>query len=283
MHLFPKWAEILDLDATVEGRDLPLGAEPAAYRDVVAEILGDDSIRGALVTTHKVGVIKHAADLFGELDDNARLCREVSCISKRAGRLIGHAKDPITAGRSLGRFVPRGARLPGVLCLGAGGAGTAITVCLLRRDPGPKRLAVVDREPGQIENLRAIHSELGAGDVEYHVTDEAAANDRLLESLPPGSLIINATGMGKDTPGSPLTDDALFPHGALGWELNYRGELDFLRQARRRAPERNLVVIDGWDYFLHGWIEVIAEVFDVAIGEGRFARLATAAAPLRPH
>jgi shikimate 5-dehydrogenase len=39
----------------------------------------------------------------------------------------------------------------------------------------------------------------------------------------------------------------------------------FLDQARAQAASRNLKLVDGWTYFLHGWTEVIAEVFDVAI------------------
>jgi shikimate 5-dehydrogenase len=69
--------------------------------------------------------------------------------------------------------------------------------------------------------------------------------------------------MGKDTPGSPITDGAVFPEQALVWELNYRGELDFLHQARRQETTRRLIVEDGWRYFIHGWTTVIEEVFDV--------------------
>ena len=58
---------------------------------------------------------------------------------------------------------------------------------------------------------------------------------------------------------------ASFPNGGLAWELNYRGDLVFLRQARAAAARRKLTVEDGWTYFLHGWTRVIADVFDVDI------------------
>ena len=54
-------------------------------------------------------------------------------------------------------------------------------------------------------------------------------------ALPPRSLVVNATGMGKDRPGSPLRAGAAFPERSAVWELNYRGELEFLRQARAQA------------------------------------------------
>jgi shikimate dehydrogenase len=90
-------------------------------------------------------------------------------------------------------------------------------------------------------------------------------NSRLLAQLPPGSLIINATGLGKDRPGSPLDNDALFPANSIVWELNYRGELDFLQQVKRQAVAQKLQVHDGWDYFIHGWTSVISDVFEVEI------------------
>ena len=59
-------------------------------------------------------------------------------------------------------------------------------------------------------------------------------------------------------------DAARFPERTVAWELNYRGDLAFLAQARDQA-DRGLAVHDGWAYFVHGWTRVIAEVFDTAI------------------
>jgi shikimate dehydrogenase len=94
--------------------------------------------------------------------------------------------------------------------------------------------------------------------------------------------VVNATGLGKDAPGSPLSEAARFPERALVWELNYRGELRFLQQARRQADDRSLEIHDGWRYFLHGWTEVISEIFELELTPERFERLAEAAEPERP-
>jgi len=59
--------------------------------------------------------------------------------------------------------------------------------------------------------------------------------------------------------------------------LNYRGELDFLHQALAQHQFRNLVVEDGWLYFLHGWTQVIAQVLKVQIGRELFDRLSDVA------
>jgi len=285
MKLFPRWAEILRLDAGIEGWDIPLGAEPAVYRKAVRLLADDPRIAGALVTSHKVDVYRHAGVLFDELDRYAQLCREVSCISRRGARLRGHAKDPITAGLAMqdllgpDHWLDREAQ---VLCLGAGGAGTAITVRLLTTTPVPARIVVADKDPTRLATLGAICEELGAAAVELSRVAGGEDADALLAELPRGSLVVNATGMGKDLPGSPFSDRARFPVGALVWDLNYRGDLRFLRQARRQAGERGLTLHDGWRYFLHGWSEVVAEVYDLDLTPQLFARFAEAAEPLQP-
>jgi shikimate 5-dehydrogenase len=103
-----------------------------------------------------------------------------------------------------------------------------------------------------------------------------------VSSSPAGSLVINATGLGKDRFGSPLSDAARFPAGAIAWDLNYRGDLTFLEQARRQQDSSQVYVVDGWRYFLHGWSEVISEVFGVPMTPARFAMLGDIAESLRP-
>ena len=285
--LFPVWAEILGIEAVIEGRDVALDAPPQAFRQAVEEIALEERAKGALVTTHKVNVFTHAGDLFVEVDSFARLCREVSCISKRNGMLVGHAKDPITAGLSLEHMLGAGywqrRRSAHALCLGAGGAGTAITAHLLRgTDDRPARLVVTDTREERLAELRRVHAQLPPATIDYCRVDNPADTDPLLAALPPSSLVVNATGLGKDAPGSPISARAVFPNEAVVWELNYRGELDFLHQAARQAAGRGLAVHDGWRYFLHGWTEVIAEVFHLELTPERFDRLAEAAESQRP-
>mgnify|MGYP003307659247 FL=1 len=78
-------------------------------------------------------------------------------------------------------------------------------------------------------------------------------------------MIINATGLGKDKPGSPFTWDVQYPQNSIVWELNYRGELIILDQAESQRNKKNHTIHDGWIYFIHGWLEVIAEVFQMEI------------------
>ena len=95
--------------------------------------------------------------------------------------------------------------------------------------------------------------------------------------------MINASGLGKDAPGSPLSDDVEFPQGGYVWDFNYRGDLVFLDQARAQQKEKNLFIEDGWIYFIHGWTRVIAEVFhiDIPTSGPEFDRLSEIAASVR--
>jgi shikimate dehydrogenase len=88
--------------------------------------------------------------------------------------------------------------------------------------------------------------------------------------------------MGKDSPGSPITDDGIFPRHAVSWEINYRGELDFWHQSVAQKESRDLFIEDGWLYFLYGWTSVIAEVLHIEIDQDKFNELADIAADLRP-
>jgi shikimate 5-dehydrogenase len=278
MRIFPAWAEHLGLqNVRMSGCDLALHAPPEHYRQAVEVIRSSPLELGALVTTHKIDLFSACRDMFDFIDPYAELCGEVSSLSKRGGLLRAHAKDPISSGRALDEFIEPGywasagaPPAPEVLLFGAGGSNLAITLYLMTGRPAadrPDRIVVVNRSPARLESMRAVHTRLGPDvahvKVEYVHNADPAENDRLMAAMPPGSLIVNGTGMGKDSPGSPITDRGAFPKGARVWELNYRGELDFLHQARAQEARHGLLVEDGWRYFVHGWTCVMEEVFDI--------------------
>jgi len=289
-RMFPRWAEILGLkEAQLVGVDLPINGPAEQYRAAVEQIKHDPLSLGALVTTHKINVLHAAHDLFDELTPDAELCNEVSCIYKRDGRLIGHAVDPMTSARSMRQFIPPdhwSSTNADVLCFGAGGSAVAITTHFLTRaQPGerPRRFVLVNRSAGKLDFIQELVAGLPPSGIvfEYVQNTDPQVNDRLMMQLPQGSLVINATGMGKDTPGSPITDAGLFPKHGLAWELNYRGELDFMHQALRQQEARHLLVEDGWYYFLVGWADIIGTIFDVPITPEGFDQLAESAAAVR--
>ena len=287
--VFPLWMKELGHPQVVlEGMDLKIHDTPEAYRAAVAQIKLDPESLGALVTTHKIDLYEAAKDMFDYLDPYAELTGELSSISKLDGRLEGHAKDPITAGLSMDHITGQGyfGRTGGdVLIFGAGGSSVSTVLHLIskaEKADRPRRIIVVNRSPKRLHNMKAMVDTL-ATDIEMTYIENAdpRRNDSIMADLPDGSIVINATGMGKDTPGSPVTDDGVFPRHGIAWEFNYRGELDFLHQAERQAESRHLFVEDGWVYFVHGWSQVVGQVLHIEITDDVFGRLERAAATVR--
>lgn len=273
MKVFPAWADHLGLDAELKGIDFAPNSNPDSYREAVSFIKSDPFSLGALVTTHKVNLLKASDDLFDHLDPYAKTLHEISSISKRGTDLIGHAKDPISAGAAYEAIVSKDywASSGGeMLILGSGGSSLALTLYLHNKasEGGdvPEKIIVTARRDASLDEMRTVHGNIAFNiPVEYRLAPTPEEADALVASLPEGSMVINATGLGKDGPGSPVSDAVTYPKGSLIWEFNYRGDLVFLDQANAQADARQLTVVDGWVYFIHGWTRVIAEVFDIDI------------------
>ena len=272
MKVFPKWAEVLNLQADIQGIDLPLHAPVDEYREVAQFLKNDALSLGALVTTHKLDLFKASRDIFDFIDPLGEKLGEISCISKRDGKYRAHAKDPISSGLALETFVPSDfwtEHKGEVLLLGAGGSSLAMSLYFAQekfRDNVPKRITIANRSEPRLLSAEAALQGLN-DKIEFRFIHSPAPcdNDRLVAELPPYSLIVNATGLGKDLPGSPTTDLVSYPRNSLVWEINYRGDLLFMRQAQAQMQTKNLHVEDGWDYFIHGWTQVIEEVFNIEI------------------
>jgi shikimate dehydrogenase len=273
MKVFPEWAKALGIDAVMKGIDIAIHEKPEVYREVVNFIKHDPLSMGALVTTHKIDLFEATKDMFEYLDPLAQAFGELSSISKLDSQLRGHAKDPITSGLALGEFVPKdyfkntGAE---VFILGAGGSAISMGYHLMQerfKGSYPSKIIIANRSQPRLSEIEKIFKQLDPGGIqfEYYLTPEAEQNDAVLSRVKEGSVIVNATGLGKDRPGSPLTDNAVFPKKSLVWEINYRGDLKFMHQALAQQEKQELTVIDGWKYFIYGWTAVISEVFHLPI------------------
>lgn len=280
MRVFPKWAEALGLDAVMKGIDLPLHAPAEMYREVTEFLKNDPLSLGALVTTHKLDLFHACRDMFDYVDPFAQQLEEVSSLSKKNGKFCAHAKDPISSGLALEAFVPQnywkdhGGE---VLILGAGGSSLAMTMYFTQEKfEGniPSRITIANRSQPRLDSAREVlYNRAGQTELRFLLSPTPADNDALVAALPPHSLVINATGLGKDAPGSPTTDAVQYPEDCLVWEINYRGNLLFKEQAEKQAAEKRLHVEDGWTYFIHGWTQVIEEVFHIKLDAADLARL----------
>lgn len=273
MKVFPRWAEALGVSPTIVGIDIAPHSDPQIYRETVGFIKNDPLSYGALVTTHKLDLFQSCEDMFEAVSDSAALMREVSCISKHGGELCADAFDDVTAGLALEAFVPEDHFLKteaDMLILGAGGASLALTHYLdLRKKAdgwGPNKVTVTNRSLRRLEEMDEFHRGLGSSlNLNLIHASKTKVNDDATRSLRQGSVVINGTGLGKDAPGSPLSENAIFPSHGFAWDFNYRGNLVFLDQARSQINTRKLTLEDGWVYFLHGWTRAIDRIFDVRI------------------
>ncbi|MDP6526249.1 MAG: shikimate dehydrogenase [Kiritimatiellia bacterium] len=289
MKVFPAWARHLGISECIRGIDCKWHDDPEVYRTVVDFLKHDELSLGALVTTHKLDLLKASRDRFEWLDPYATQLEEVSSISKRDGQLRGHAKDPISSGLSFDAIKPGSywGETGAELCLlGAGGSSLALTIHLMKQEEGkrPSKIYVTNRSEKRLNEMKEVHSKMDCPiPVEYFLCPTPEQNDAVVAKLKEGSMVINATGLGKDAPGSPLTNAVSFPVNGIAWDFNYRGDLIFMDQARAQQEAKNLQIEDGWVYFVHGWLCVIEEVFNLDIPSSgpEFDRLCDIAAEAR--
>ena len=291
---FPHWAAGLDKPWLLRGIDLPPEAGSDSYRDLITAIRRNPHISGMVITSHKLRIFDAAHDLLSPHRDPINdITREVNCLATAGHRQPhAYARDPLALSPILDQL-PGGRPQHHVLCLGAGGAATALLLALTVNIPiatatgqlrphsnPPAHLAFADIDPTALHNLQEVagHCPTTPTEITYHPLASTTDVAHLAENLPAQSLIINATGLGKDKPGTPLPSDTRFPDHALAWDLNYRGDLTFLHQARSQG----VPTIDGWDYFLAGWCAALTTIAGRSFTNGLLNAFAETARPLRP-
>lgn len=83
MRVFPKWAELLGLDAQIKGIDFQPHSPAEQYREAVEFLKNDPLSLGALVTTHKLDLYRACKDQFDEIDPFATMLGEVSFFQRK--------------------------------------------------------------------------------------------------------------------------------------------------------------------------------------------------------
>jgi shikimate 5-dehydrogenase len=268
----PLWQSLLGVPCTVRGVDIGLDADDDAYIRFLERLRNDIKATGAVVTGHKVKMFRAGRSYFRMLDPLALECGEVNAIRRTDEGLFGWARDPVSVGRVADRIWPR--TVGDVVCLGAGGTALALAHHLMTTREHV-HFVCADPDRDAVARLAALTGQELFGHVGKGPWDDLVASAR------PGSLIVNATGMGKDRPGSPISDKTRFPPESVVWELNYRGDLPFLEHARHEALRYPLAVHDGWHLFCHGWAAALTAVLDLEDNE-LGDRFAAASLSLRP-
>ena len=197
--LFPGWCAALGIDAELVPVDLPIGAPAKAYRQLVGDLGADQEAAGAVVTTHKVAMFETSADLFVSRDRSVDLFEEISCVTAGGGGLGANTIDPVSVARTLSEILPRPVDEASALVFGAGGAGTAVSAALLTDRTSTWNVTLTDTVDSRLARAERIFSALSVQDRATLVRASGSEdNDDALSKAPPGSFVVNATGIGKD-------------------------------------------------------------------------------------
>lgn len=264
--LFPAWQRCLNENLQLDCRNIPLRSEPKDYIEVICEIRESPTvINGALITSHKAAVFQHASQVFDRVTSTANMLREIGMVYWRNGELVGDANDPLatamTCEHILNECESWYSNSREAIILGGGGAGVALAHTLLsHRQFECSHITIAESEHARVVELRAIISQWDAAvpiDI-YHLADST----ELVSSSQPSSLIANATGLGKDAPGSPVRESVSFPVNSIVWDFNYRfidqDEPTIYELAISQRERAGLHVEHGWRYFIWGWLVMMA-------------------------
>jgi len=289
-HTFPGWSRLFCPGAVMRGADLPADATPAEFRELVTAMAANPRVLGAVVTSHKLRLFRACQDLLDYAEPLVALTQEIADINTRDG-VRAYARDPQSLDIILDGI---GGPRP-VLCIGAGGSAIALMLAMrldiagtltaqrpvLRTGQAARGpLTIVGRDQESLDNVRAVRDRCGIqrDAVGLLLAPDQDAAARHVGSAPPGSVVVNATGLGKIAPGSPLPDRAAFPPDAVAWDFNYRGPLTFLDQARHAG----VATEDGWDYFVAGWSAALAAITGRELTPELLSRAAESARAARP-
>ncbi len=295
---FPRWAGNFPEPVRLIGIDLPAAAPRREYEDLLDWIARNQQVRGMVITSHKIDLFRAGSSRFAAAGRLSTMLGEISALRRTSsGDLLAYATDPLSA-RAAAAELNLGTSGGETICLGAGGAAVALVAALTlpgtdltdtrpapdaRYAPGVNApgsplnegdIHVTDLRPDRLAHLMHAASSLGvASRVVPHLHKDTSANTGLLAGHPGARLVVNATGLGKDRPGSPLTDQAVFPCHCAVWDMNYRGPLTFLQQARAQQQACGLQIADGWRFFLHGWTNALARILGVPPGDPALASI----------
>lgn len=268
---FGPWAECLGWPLSLEGHNLPVRAAAADYRQFIRYLRGQRGrIGGSLITAHKAAVFDAARDLFDEITPVAQKLGEVGMVYWRDDRLVGDANDAISTQHILRRLLATEAWAAGTrraLILGGGGAGVAVANTLASLENlACQKITIAETNAQRCRDLEKRIPEWRAP-VPIDVQQVGVHSDDLVTLVGSGGLIANATGLGKDRPGSPISARCVFPANATVWEFNYRFAPQdvptFWQVAHAQVSSRCLVLEDGWDYFIWGWLVVMSSIVAV--------------------
>ena len=103
------------------------------------------------------------------------------------------------------RLVEEGESLPQLIVIDGGKGQLSAALKSLEKLGLRGRISIIGIAK-RLEEMQALHRKIDLQiPVAYHLAPEPRDNDKIVGTLTAGSMVVNATGLGKDRPGSPLT------------------------------------------------------------------------------
>ena len=263
---YPKWARRFGHRSTAI---VPVAAPSQADVDGYArfiEFLRDEyNAVGAVMVSQASPLFDHARQLFDAFDDNAALLGEIGVAVRAPGSLSALAPAKTAAQRAYEYTFGNDIDPPEALIMGTTGPARALALALSTAagKSGPRRVCLTTLDGKSMTDMRKRVAALPEDQrpVLRHIQSQLE-HDRLVTLLPPGSLVVNATGpIDIDTP-SPVGSAALFPKNGLVWDLDAVGiSSPFLDKAHQQRRERGLRLADGPVFYRFQWLTAAAAVF----------------------
>jgi shikimate 5-dehydrogenase len=270
--LFDRWARCLGSQLRLELHDMKPGSDAIEYVDFVDNMRSRHPyVLGALITSHKAAVFDFAKHSFDQVTDLSLRLGEIGMVYWRNGHMVGDANDALSTRQVALRILTNSHSWEcgshRAVILGGGGAGVALANTLVSEARLQcNEIIISEVNHDRVEAIRKLISRWESN-IPITVCEVSDNSDDIVQRAGPGCLVANATGLGKDRPGSPITESVQLPTGCIVWEFNYRfipqPMPNFLEIANRQAFPRDLVVEDGTDYFIWGWLGVMANALQL--------------------
>jgi shikimate dehydrogenase len=261
--LFDEWCQVLGCSWKLRLWDIPVDAPKESYFELVNALQSQENV-GALVTTHKARLFATNYSDFDLIEPRCAALAEVGVAYKRSGLLCGGVSD-IDSGEIIIQEILDDQRWRQssrrAVILGGGGAGLAAAWNLAVRGIGnASSIVVVESDTDRRSRINSLVQTWPLSASLSVVSPDDQFSDSIIAHIEPAALVVNATGLGKDRPGSPISDAAVLPENCIVWDFNYRGSLEFVTLARSVSDEKNLRIHDGFSYFASGWSTVMCKV-----------------------
>lgn len=266
LGVLPKWGRKFGHRSTaIVPVAAPSEADVAGIQSFIEFLRDEYHAVGAVMVSQASPVFEHARHLFDAFDDDAELLGEIGVAVRAPGTLTALAPAKNAAQQAYEHVFGADSDPAEALIIGATGPARALALALSNSagNTGTCRVCLTTLDGKSMTDMRRRVADLPEDrrPTLRHIESQLE-HDRLVTLLPPGSLVVNATGPSeKDTP-SPVGSAALFPKNGLVWDLDAVGvSSPFLDKARQQRRERGLRLADGSAFHHYQWLAAATAVF----------------------